>query len=146
MKRKTSKIIKTYSELIRLKTFEERYEYLRLAAIIGDVTFGSERFLNQRFYASPEWREFRRKVIIRDECRDMGLKGYDIYGRAEIHHINPIGIEDVINRSEVLMDFENVICVSSATHKAIHYGQIETIPQEPIVRRPNDMCPWKIID
>lgn len=136
-------IIRSYSELCKLKTFEERFEYLKLSAIIGESTFGSERYLNQRFYGTPEWKNFRRKVIIRDNGCDLGLEGYSIYDRMEIHHINPITIEDVENRSECLMDMENVICVSSRTHKAIHYGSMDSLPKGPIERRPNDMCPWK---
>ena len=143
MKNTSTQNVRSYSELIKLKTFEERFEYLKMSAVIGEKTFGAERLLNQRFYTSSEWRNFRRQVIIRDECRDMGLEGHDIYGRVEIHHINPITIKDVVNGSEALMDLENVICVSSATHKAIHYGDANSLPKGPIIRRPNDTCPWK---
>lgn len=134
---------KTYSELIKLKNFKERFEYLKCSSKIGDETFGAERYLNQRFYTSPEWRAFRREIIIRDNGCDLAFEDHDIGGRIEIHHINPISKRDVINRSSNLMDPENVICVSPNTHKAIHYGDFSLIPQDVIERRPNDMCPWK---
>ena len=142
-KTKSTQSFRSYSELIKLNTFEERFEYLKLSSIIGDKTFGAERYFNQKFYGSPEWKEFRRRVIIRDNCRDLGLEGYDIYGRVEVHHINPISLKDIENNSDMLMDMENVISVSSATHKAIHYGDSNSIPKGPVVRKPNDMCPWK---
>lgn len=143
MKTSNTQNIRSYSEMSKLKTFEERFNYLKTSSIIGEKTFGAERLLNQKFYTSPEWRNFRRQVIIRDECRDLGLEGHDIYGRVEIHHINPITVKDVVNGNETLMDMENVICVSSATHKAIHYGDANSLPKGPIVRKPNDTCPWK---
>ena len=136
--------IRRYSDLIKLKTFDERFEYLKLSSIIGEKTFGAERYLNQKFYTSKEWRDFRRKVIIRDEGCDLGLDGYQIFDRIEIHHINPISIDDVINRNDNLMDMENVICVSPRTHKAIHYGNIDSLPKLPVERKPNDTCPWKL--
>ena len=132
-----------YSELKKLKTFEERFEYLKLSAIIGDKTFGSERYLNQKFYGSPEWKNFRRKVIIRDNGCDLGLEGYSIFDKMEIHHINPISMKDIEEQNPCLMDMENVVCVSSRTHKAIHYGNSESLPKGPIERKPNDTCPWK---
>ena len=134
---------RSYSELIKLQTFDERFEYLKLSAKIGDETFGRERRLNQIFYGSPEWKSFRRKVIIRDNGCDMGLPGFEIGDRIEIHHINPITTEDIENRSEALMDMNNVVSVSSRTHKAIHYGDVNSLPRLPIERKPNDMCPWK---
>lgn len=136
--------IRRYSDLIKLKTFEERFEYLKLSAIIGEKTFGSERFLNQKFYGSPEWRNFRRKVIIRDNGCDLGLEGYSINDKMEIHHINPISMKDIEEQNPCLTDMENVICVSSRTHKAIHYGNSDSLPKGPIERKPNDMCPWKL--
>ena len=136
--------IRRYSDFIKLKTFDERFEYLKLSSIIGEKTFGAERYLNQKFYTSKEWRDFRRKVIIRDEGCDLGLDGYQIFDRIEIHHINPISIDDVINRNDNLMDMENVICVSPRTHKAIHYGNIDSLPKLPVERKPNDTCPWKL--
>ena len=138
------KIIRTYTELSRIDSFEDRYEYLRLAAIIGESTFGFVRFLNQNFYRSREWKSVRREVIKRDNGSDLGVEGRDIFGRIEIHHITPISIEDIENGSGVLLDLENLICVSPMTHKAIHYGDKSLLPKNQItVRRPNDTCPWK---
>lgn len=137
------KIIRSYSELIRLKTFEERFDYLKFSAKIGEKTFGYERYLNQMFYGSNQWRAFRREVIIRDNGCDLGLEGYEIFDRIEVHHINPITIEMIENEDPMLMDLENVICASSRTHKAIHYGDHSLLPKAPVVRKPNDTCPWK---
>ena len=139
----TLTIKRSYSELKKLKTFEDRFNYLKLSAVIGEKTFGNERYLNQRFYGSNEWKDFRRKVIIRDNGCDLGLEGYSIYDKIEIHHINPITMTDIEQCSDALMDMENVICVSSKTHKAIHYGDSSSLPKDPIVRKPNDMCPWR---
>lgn len=134
---------RSYTELIKLPTFEERFEYLKLSAKIGEETFGSERFLNQRFYGSIEWRNFRREAIIRDQGFDLGCEDHPIVGRIEVHHINPITSKDIEDRLDLLMDLDNVICVSSNTHKAIHYGDASLLPKDPIERRPNDTCPWK---
>ena len=134
--------IKSYSELMMLKTFKERYEYLRLDGIIGEYTFGSHRYLNQKFYNTPEWRKFRNKIIVRDNGCDMGLAGYDIYGRIHVHHINPITKQDILNRSRCLFDPENVICLSESTHKALTYGADAPV-QKPIERFKNDTCPWR---
>lgn len=139
-----TKIIRSYNELSRLPTFEERFEYLRLASIIGESTFGFDRYLNQVFYRSREWKRARREVIRRDNGCDLGVEGRDIFERIEIHHINPITIEDVEKGSALLLDLNNLICVSPLTHKAIHYGDISLIPRNTVVvRKPNDMCPWK---
>lgn len=132
-----------YSELARLKTFEERFEYLKLSARIGEETFGFDRYLNQKFYNSPEWKHFRRGIIIRDFGSDLGIEGREIPGRIEIHHINPITIGDITDSGEGLFDPENVICTSPLTHKAIHFGDISLLPREPVERKPNDMSPWK---
>lgn len=134
---------RSYSELVKLKTFEERFEYLKLSARIGEETFGSERKLNQIFYGSQEWRAFRREAIIRDNGCDLGIEGREIGGKIEVHHINPITREDILNRADCLWDLENVICVSPNTHKAIHYGDGSLLPHDPIERYPNDTCPWK---
>lgn len=135
---------RSYSELVRLGTFEERFEYLKLSAKIGEDTFGLERFLNQTFYRSPEWKRFRSSILIRDEGNDLGLEGYSICGRVEVHHINPITAKDIEERNPCLLDPENVICVSPNTHKAIHYGDASLLPKDPIERTPNDTCPWKL--
>ena len=133
----------TYRNLILLPTFEERYNYLRLNGVVGQDTFGFDRYLNQRFYTSAEWRRFRSKVILRDDGNDMGLDGYPIGGRVIIHHINPLTIEDFEEQTDALFDFENVICVSEATHQAIHYGDESMLPAPPLVRTRNDTCPWR---
>lgn len=135
---------RSYKDLIKLKTFEERFEYLKLSARIGEETFGFNRYLNQKFYSSFEWKRFRNKVILRDNGCDLGIEGRDIPTRIEIHHINPISIEDVENGSENLFDMENVICTSPLTHKAIHYGDASILPKDIIERKPNDTCPWKM--
>lgn len=137
------KMSRSYSELMHLQTFEERFDYLKFSAKIGEKTFGYERYLNQMFYGTPEWRAFRREAIIRDNGCDLGLEGYDIPDRIEVHHINPITAEMIENNDPCLMDLENVICTSSRTHKAIHYGDKNLLPKLPIERRPNDTCPWR---
>lgn len=135
---------RSYHELSQLKTFEERFEYLKLSARIGEETFGTERFLNQYFYGTPEWRALRQNALIRDRGCDLGIEDHPIGGRIEVHHINPITAEDIKNRDPCLLDLENVICVSSNTHKAIHYGDASLLPHDPIERKPNDTCPWKL--
>lgn len=137
------KLNRCYSELIKLDSFEERFEYLKLSSRIGDITFGFERELNQIFYGTSEWRSFRREVIIRDNGCDLGVDGYTINTRIEVHHINPITIEMIENNDPLLMDLENVICTSSKTHKAIHYGDSSLLPKNPIERYQNDTCPWR---
>lgn len=135
---------RSYRELSKLKTFEERFEYLKLSAKIGEDTFGRERFLNQYFYGSPEWKAFRDEALIRDNGCDLGIEGRDIYGRIEVHHINPITVEQVETRDPCLLDLDNVICVSPNTHKAIHYGDASLLTKDPVERTPNDTCPWKL--
>jgi len=137
------KSTRNYNELSKLKTFEERFEYLKLSAIIGEDTFGQERYLNQYFYGTPEWKELRREALIRDGGNDLGIEDHPIVGRVEVHHINPITADDIQNGAECLLDLDNVICVSPNTHKAIHYGDSSLLPKDPIIRRPNDTCPWK---
>ena len=134
---------KNYSELKTLKTFKERYEYLRLTGVVGKDTFGHERYLNQSFYTSPEWRSVRNAIILRDNGCDLGLEGYELYGRIYIHHMNPITPTDILSHSDYLMNPEYLVCVSQATHNAIHYGDISTTPEEPTIRTPGDTCPWK---
>ena len=134
-------IIKTYSELIRIPTYEERFDYLKLEGVVGKDTFGYDRYLNQAFYNSPEWRRFRRDMIIRDNGCDLACEGYDIRGRIILHHINPLTQEDLINRKEALFNPENIICVSHNTHNAIHYGDANLLITGPIERVANDTCP-----
>lgn len=133
--------IRTYSELCKLKTFRERFDYLAVKGVVGQETFGFERYLNQKFYSSREWRQIRNRVIDRDQGRDLGLDGYDIYGQIVIHHMNPIVTYDIVHSSDILLDPEYLICTSKATHNAIHYGEMI---EEPVVeRKKNDTCPWK---
>lgn len=140
---KMTNTIRTYSELSQFRTFEERYEYCRLDGIVGIETFGFDRYLNQVFYKSKEWKAVRDFVIVRDNGCDLGTEGYEIHGRILIHHLNPISQEDVLRRSKFLLDPEYLICVSHNTHNAIHYGDEELLITAPIVRRENDTCPWK---
>lgn len=138
------KLVRTYSKLITLPTFEERFEYLKLNGVVADETFGSNRWINQAFYRSREWRDFRDRIIIRDNGCDLGVAGYEIHGPILIHHINPITYDDLINRSQCLLDPENVICTNMyTTHNAIHYGDASILITGPIERRPNDTIPWR---
>lgn len=132
-----------YSELISIPTFKERYEYLRLFGKVGKETFGYDRYLNQVLYTSDEWRRFRRDIIIRDNGCDLGCEGYELQSRIIVHHINPITIEDVLNRSRMVFDPDNVISVSHNTHQAIHYGDESLLPLLPVERSRYDTCPWK---
>ncbi len=136
-------MIKSYSELITFETFEERFEYLRLAGNVGVDTFGFDRIFNQKFYNSYEWRRIRDGVILRDNGCDMGLKGYDIYGKIIVHHMNPITLKDIEDVSNALIDPEYLICVSHDTHNAIHYGDDSSIIKMPEARKENDTCPWR---
>ena len=135
--------IKTYSELILLPTFEERFEYLRLNGAVGKDTFGYDRYLNQAFYTSYEWKKIRDQIIIRDNGCDLGIPGREIGRRIYIHHINPLRKDDVVSHSEYLRNPEVLICTSFETHNAIHYGDINLLPRDPVERKPNDTCPWR---
>lgn len=136
-------IIRTYSELITLPTFEERYQYLRLGGKVGEETFGFDRYLNQIFYKSQEWRSIRDYVITRDQGCDLGIEDREIFGRILIHHMNPISVEDILHRSEYLLDPEYLISTIKNTHDAIHYGDESLLIVAPIERRRNDTCPWR---
>lgn len=135
--------IKTYSELITIPTFEARYEYLRLGGRVGEETFGFDRYLNQYFYKSPAWLKVRDYVIIRDNGCDLAMPDREIYGRILVHHMNPIAIEDILNKSKYLLDPEYLICTIKNTHDAIHYGDNSLLIADPIERRKNDTCPWR---
>ena len=135
--------IRTYSELITLPTFEERFRYLQLGGKVGEDTFGHDRYLNQMFYTSDEWRQIRRDVIVRDNGCDLGIQDREIHGLIIIHHMNPITIEDIINRSEFLLNPEYLISTVKNTHDAIHFSDERILITDPIERRPNDTCPWK---
>lgn len=137
------KMLRTYSELSRLRTFRERFEYLRLDGIVGVETFGFDRYLNQVFYNSDEWKAVRKTVIIRDNGCDLGMDGYDIHGKIIVHHMNPFSIDDVLHRKEELLDPEFLISTVLNTHNAIHYGDESLLPSAPIVRTRNDTCPWR---
>lgn len=139
----TKKNTRSYSELMKLKTFEERFNYLKLNGKVGEVTFGSNRILNQMLYKDKEYRSVRDKIIIRDNGCDLGIKGREINDMIHVHHINPITVQDVINRDSKVFDPENLISSSQLTHKAIHYSNEEILMKDPIVRRANDTCPWK---
>lgn len=132
-----------YSELITIPTFKERYDYLRLGGAVGVETFGFDRYLNQTLYRSAEWKRFRNKIIIRDNGCDLAFDGYEIYGKVLVHHIDPLTIEDVVNRSPKIFDPENVICTSLDTHNAIHYGDASLLVLGSMERSEFDTCPWK---
>lgn len=135
--------IKRYSELILLPTFEERYKYLQLNGIIGDETFGFDRYINQMFYRSQEWKQVRDYVIVRDNGCDLGIEGHEIRGKILIHHMNPIGIKDIQQVNKFLLDPEYLITTMLSTHNAIHYGDESLLVKDPIERSKNDTCPWK---
>ncbi len=141
--RVTTMSIKTYSEVIALPTFEDRFNYLQLKGRVGQETFGYDRYLNQILYNSYEWRKFRREIIVRDNGCDLACEGHDINDKALIHHINPIRVEDIINRNPIVFDPENVITTILSTHNAIHYCDENLLIISPIERRQNDTCPWK---
>ena len=135
--------IKRYSELILLPTFEERYKYLQLNGVIGDETFGFDRYINQMFYRSQEWKQVRDYVIVRDNGCDLGIEGHEIRGKILIHHMNPISIKDIQQVNKFLLDPEYLITTILSTHNAIHYGDESLLITAPIERRKNDTCPWK---
>lgn len=136
-------MIRTYSELVRIPSFEDRYEYLKIGGAVAKETFGGHRYLNQLLYRSEEWKKIRRRVVLRDEGCDLADLDHPIYGKVLIHHLNPITIEDVLNRSPDIFDMENLVCVSFDTHNAIHYGNASLLPQKCVSRSANDTCPWR---
>lgn len=136
-------VFRTYSELSRLQTFDERFDYLQLNGVVGKDTFGFDRYFNQLFYRSKEWKHIRNIVIIRDNGCDLGCEGHDIYDKILIHHMNPISIEDINESSDILLNPEFLICTSQLTHNAIHYGDKSQLIKEPLIRKPGDTCPWK---
>lgn len=135
-------IIRRYSELRQLTTFKDRFDYLKLGGSVGESTFGFDRYLNQTFYRSPEWKRVRNEVILRDDGCDMGMAEFPA-NRIIVHHMNPITAEMIEDRDDILLDPEYLICVSHDTHNAIHFGDENLLPKMPIERRPNDMCPWR---
>lgn len=136
-------MIRTYSELIEIPTFEERFKYLKLDGKVGEDIFGHRRWLNQEFYRSSEWLRFRDRIILRDFGRDLATEGYEIYGSVLIHHLNPITYDDILNRNPCIFDPDNVVCTKLSTHNAIHYGDETLLLNPQIVRTQNDTCPWK---
>ena len=129
--------------MLKLKTFDERFEYLRIGGSVGIETFGFDRYLNQALYASPEWKRLRNEIIIRDNGCDLAIHDRQIYGRIIIHHLNPITESDISNRASCLFEPDNLVCVAITTHNAIHYGNKQLLAKEPVIRRPNDTCPWR---
>ena len=136
--------IRTYSELITIPTFEERFKYLQLNGAVGEETFGFDRYINQTFYKSREWKRLRDEIIIRDNGCDLGVEGYEIYGRIIIHHMNPISIEDIQSISDFVLNPEYLIATTHNTHNAIHYGDESLLITTPLVRSKNDTCPWRL--
>lgn len=136
-------IIRTYNELMLLPTFEERFEYLKLSGRVGEETFGFDRWLNQKFYRSAEWKHLRDQVIIRDNGCDLGVEGREIYGKIFIHHMNPISKKDILERTDLLLNPMYLISVTKQTHDAIHYSDESILMNDPIVRSRNDTCPWR---
>lgn len=137
------KRLKRYSELIQLKTYDERFRYLKMSAQVGQATFGFERYLNQAFYKSREWQDIRRDVIIRDNGCDLGVEGYDILDKILIHHMNPITQEDILDRNPDILNPEFLICVNQRTHNALHFGDESILKSAVVERTPWDTCPWK---
>lgn len=136
-------IIRTYNELILLPTFEERFEYLKLSGRVGEETFGFDRWLNQKFYRSAEWKHIRDQVILRDNGCDLGIEGREIYDKILIHHMNPISKQDILERSDLLLNPMYLISVTKRTHDAIHYSDDSILMKDPITRSKNDTCPWR---
>lgn len=136
--------IRTYSDLLKIKDFMGRFEYLALNGTVAEETFGFDRYLNQKFYRSPEWKSIRSKIIVRDNGNDLGVPGHEIFDHIFIHHMNPLKIDDLINSTDYLLNPEYLICVSRTTHNAIHFGDKSLLPSNELVeRKPNDTCPWR---
>ena len=136
-------MIRTYSELSKLSTFKERYQYLHLNGAVGSETFGFDRYFNQQFYRSREWKKLRDQIIVRDGGCDLGIEGYEIHGRIYIHHMNPITIDDLIHGSDLMLNPEYLISASTMTHEAIHYGDERLLISDYVERSPYDTCPWR---
>lgn len=134
---------KTYSEMSELRTFRERFDYLNLKGRVGELTHGENRYLNQAFYSSREWKLFRNMIIERDDGLDLGVPEHEIHGQIIVHHIEPITVDMMTQHDPLILDPDNVICVSRQTHDALHYGSYATAPQDFEPRRPGDTTPWK---
>lgn len=136
--------MRTYSELLKFDTFEDRFNYLKLDGSVGETTFGFDRYLNQKFYSNdPRWKSVRNKVIIRDNGCDLGIEGYDLH-KIYVHHMNPATLDEFVNNIDILLDPEYLICCSFATHQALHYGSLDNLNYKVIERKPNDTCPWRV--
>lgn len=135
--------IRSYTEMLQYKTFDDRFHYLCLNGRVGASTFGFDRYINQRFYQSVEWKRLRNHVIVRDSGCIFGLEGYEIHGKIYIHHMNPISVEDISESTNFLLDPEYLVCVDFVTHNAIHFGDEKLLSKDPTIRRPNDTCPWR---
>lgn len=134
--------IRTYSDLRLLDTFEERYRYLALRSSVGVSTFGFDRWINQQFYTSKEWRDVRHHVIARDEGMDLGVPGYEIYEKVIIHHMNPMTVDDLVDGDDVVFNTEFLITTTHRTHNAIHYGDESLLAKPLVERRPGDTKLW----
>ncbi len=134
---------RTYTELSSLPTFMDRFKYLSLRGVVAAETFGFDRYLNQKFYRSAEWKALRDQIIYRDLGCDLGMEGFEIHGKIIIHHMNPIFTRDIIHQTDYLLNPEYLICTTHNTHNAIHYGDESLLITGPVVRTPNDTCPWK---
>lgn len=136
--------IRTYSEMTKLSTFEDRFRYLMLNGNVSEETFGFDRYLNQRFYTSKEWRQLRNHIIVRDGGCDLGIPDREIFGKVMIHHLNPLSPRDIVNATDFLLNPEYLVCVSHDTHNAIHYGDVSYITNTlTLERKPGDTTPWK---
>lgn len=138
----TTTRIRTYSELMRLETLRERFEYLRLSGVVGDSTFGFDRYINQTFYRSKQWRDIRHEIIVRDNGCDLGVEGYDIHNRLIIHHMNPMAPIDITSGGTHILDPEFLITTTHLTHNAIHYGDERLLPREFVERSSGDTKLW----
>lgn len=136
-------IYRTYSELMGIETFEDRFKYLNLVGIVGETTFGGHRYLNQILYQTEKWKSTRREIILRDNGCDLAHKDYQISGSIYIHHLNPITISDILEDRPCVFDLENLVCTTFRTHSAIHYGTETLLPKGPIKRKKNDTCLWR---
>lgn len=134
---------KSYTEMLEYKTLIDRFNYLKLDGFVGKETFGFSRYLNQILYTSSEWKKLRDKVIVRDNGCIFGLDGYNIDSRLIVHHINPITLEQIEERDPLVFSMDNLVCVSHRVHEAIHYGDLNLLPKDPIERKPFDTCPWR---
>lgn len=134
---------KTYSDLIKIEKFEDRFDYLSLIGIVGETTFGGHRYLTQMLYQSEKWKSIRREVIFRDNGSDLAHIDYPIIGSIYIHHINPITIDDVLEERPCVFDLNNLICTTFRTHNAIHYGSKDLLPKDPVNRKKGDTCLWR---